>query len=83
MSATGDQAGTGAMLDAEEAHSRIFAHDPGEGEALWWLGMLATIKATGEQTGGQSSRRDTRPRGLRERAARPSSRGRRFLHPRR
>ena len=26
-----------------------------EGEALWWLGMLATIKATGEQTGGRYS----------------------------
>jgi mannose-6-phosphate isomerase-like protein (cupin superfamily) len=55
MSATGDQAWTGAMLDAEEAHGRIFAYDSGEGEALWWLGMLATIKATGEQTDGQSS----------------------------
>ena len=55
MSATGDQAGTGAMLDAEEARSRIFAHDPGEGEAWWWLGMLATIKASAERTGGQYS----------------------------
>ena len=32
---------------------RPFAHEPGEGEALWWIGMLATIKATKEQTGGQ------------------------------
>ncbi len=37
----------------EEAKSRIFALDPGEGEALWWMGGLATIKATSEQTGGQ------------------------------
>jgi hypothetical protein len=56
MSSAEDQARTGAMLNAEEeAQSRTFAHEPGEGEALWWLGMLATIKATGEQTGGQSS----------------------------
>jgi mannose-6-phosphate isomerase-like protein (cupin superfamily) len=38
---------------AEEATSRIFALEPGEGEALWWFGGLATIKATGEQTGGR------------------------------
>jgi quercetin dioxygenase-like cupin family protein len=37
---------------AEEAASRIFSRDPGEGEALWWMGGLATIKATKEQTGG-------------------------------
>ena len=43
------------MPNAEEVQSRIFAHDPGAGEAWWWLGMLATIKATGEQTGGQFS----------------------------
>src|SRR5918997_404369 len=54
MSATEDQARTGAMLDAEEdAASRTFAHEPGEGEAWWWFGLLATIKATSEQTGGQ------------------------------
>ncbi len=54
MSATEDQARTGATLDAQEAAaSRTFAHEPGEGEALWWIGMLATIKATKEQTGGQ------------------------------
>ena len=55
MSATEDQVRTGAILNAEEAQSRTFAHEPGEGEAFWWLGMLATIKATKEQTGGQSS----------------------------
>ncbi len=42
------------MLHAEvEAASRTFAHEPGEGEAMWWVGLLATIKATAEQTGGQ------------------------------
>jgi mannose-6-phosphate isomerase-like protein (cupin superfamily) len=56
MSSTEDRARTGPMLDAqEEAQSRTFAHEPGEGEALWWLGMLATIKTTAEQTGGQYS----------------------------
>jgi quercetin dioxygenase-like cupin family protein len=56
MSSTEDQASTEAMLNAEgEAASRTFAHVPGEGEALWWFGMLATVKATAEQTGGQYS----------------------------
>jgi quercetin dioxygenase-like cupin family protein len=55
MSATEEPARTGVMLDAEEAQSRTFAHEPGEGEALWWFGLLATIKATKEQTGGRSS----------------------------
>jgi mannose-6-phosphate isomerase-like protein (cupin superfamily) len=56
MSSTEDQARMGAGLSAEgEAQSRTFAREPGEGEALWWLGMLATIKATGEQTGGRYS----------------------------
>jgi mannose-6-phosphate isomerase-like protein (cupin superfamily) len=41
------------MFDAEGAASRTFAHEPGEGEALWWFGLLATIKATKEQTGGR------------------------------
>ena len=54
MSSTVDQARIGTTLDAQEdAASRTFAHEPGEGEALWWIGMLATIKATTEQTGGQ------------------------------
>jgi quercetin dioxygenase-like cupin family protein len=54
LSSTEDQARTGATLDAQEdAASRTFAYEPGEGEALWWIGMLATIKATAEQTGGQ------------------------------
>ena len=56
MLSTEDQARTGAMLNAEgEAKSRTFAHDQGEGEALWWLGMLATMKTSGEQTGGRYS----------------------------
>jgi quercetin dioxygenase-like cupin family protein len=38
---------------AEQATSRIFALDPGEGEAWWWMGGLATVKATAEQTGGR------------------------------
>ncbi len=54
MSSTEDRARTGATLDAQEdAASRPFAHEPAEGEALWWIGMLATIKATAEQTGGR------------------------------
>jgi mannose-6-phosphate isomerase-like protein (cupin superfamily) len=36
-----------------EAASRTFAQDPGDGEAWWWFGELATVKATGEQTGGR------------------------------
>ena len=54
MSSTEDQARKEAMLNAEEvAASRTFAHEPGEGEALWWFGVLATIKATAEQTDGR------------------------------
>ena len=53
MSSSEDQARTEAMLNAEgEAAIRTFAHEPGEGEARWWFGLLATIKATKEQTGG-------------------------------
>ncbi len=29
------------------------AHGPGEGEALWFLGTLALVKATAESTGGR------------------------------
>jgi quercetin dioxygenase-like cupin family protein len=54
MSATEYRARTGATLDVQEdAASRTFAHEPGEGEALWWIGLLATVKATKEQTGGR------------------------------
>jgi mannose-6-phosphate isomerase-like protein (cupin superfamily) len=54
MSSTEDQGRKEALLNAEEdGASRTFAHDSGEGEAWWWYGLLATIKATEEQTGGQ------------------------------
>jgi mannose-6-phosphate isomerase-like protein (cupin superfamily) len=53
MSSAEDQARMGAVLNAEVAASRTFAHEPGEGEAWWWVGVLATIKATKEQTGGR------------------------------
>jgi quercetin dioxygenase-like cupin family protein len=32
---------------------RAFGLEDGEGEARWWLGGLATVKATGEETGGR------------------------------
>jgi mannose-6-phosphate isomerase-like protein (cupin superfamily) len=38
---------------APEAASRTFAVGRDEGEARWWMGGLATIKATAEQTGGR------------------------------
>src|SRR5918994_6956993 len=53
MSSTEDQARKEALLNAEDAASRTFAHEPGEGEAWWWFGVLATVKATAEQTGGR------------------------------
>jgi mannose-6-phosphate isomerase-like protein (cupin superfamily) len=31
---------------------RAYGFEQGEGEARWWLGGLATIKATGKETGG-------------------------------
>jgi quercetin dioxygenase-like cupin family protein len=43
----------GIMPDAEDAASSTFAHEPDEGEGWWWFGVLATIKATAEQTGGR------------------------------
>src|ERR671911_1516548 len=53
MSSTEDQASKEVLISTEDAASRTFAHEPGEGEALWWFGVLATVKATGEQTGGR------------------------------
>jgi mannose-6-phosphate isomerase-like protein (cupin superfamily) len=54
MASTEDQAPREAVLDAEEdARSRTFAVGSDEGDARWWFGGLATIKATKEQTGGQ------------------------------
>jgi len=55
MSSTEDQARKEVLMDAEDTASRAFAHGPGEGEAWWWFGNLATIKAIGEQTGGRYS----------------------------
>ena len=55
MSSREDQAQKEALLNAEDAASRAFAHEPGGGEAWWWFGVLATIKATAEQTGRQYS----------------------------
>jgi mannose-6-phosphate isomerase-like protein (cupin superfamily) len=43
----------GVVLDQQgDAQSRTFAVGSDEGEARWWFGGLATIKATKEQTGG-------------------------------
>jgi mannose-6-phosphate isomerase-like protein (cupin superfamily) len=53
MSSTEDRAPKEALLNTEEAASRTFAHEPDEGEAWWWFGVLATIKATAEHTGGR------------------------------
>src|SRR5215204_381955 len=54
MQSMEDQASKEALLNAaEDAESRTFAHGPSEGEAWWWVGVLATIKATSEQTGGR------------------------------
>ena len=53
MASTEDQAPREAVLDATgDAQSRTFAVGSDEGEARWWFGGLATIKATKEQTGG-------------------------------
>jgi quercetin dioxygenase-like cupin family protein len=54
MVSSQEQASKEVLANAEaDVASRTFAYEPGEGEALWWIGMLATIKATAEQTGGQ------------------------------
>jgi quercetin dioxygenase-like cupin family protein len=54
MVSSREQVSKEVLANAEaDAASRTFAHESGEGEALWWIGMLATIKATAEQTGGQ------------------------------
>lgn len=39
-------------MDAETT-VRVYGLGDGEGEARWWLGGLATIKATGKETGGR------------------------------
>lgn len=38
---------------ATEAEVTGYGLEPGQGEARWWLGGLATIKATGRETGGR------------------------------
>jgi len=54
MVSSQEQASKEVLANAEAGMaSRAFAYEPGEGEAWWWIGMLATIKATAEQTGGQ------------------------------
>jgi quercetin dioxygenase-like cupin family protein len=41
------------LMNEDIAASRAFGLEDGEGEARWWLGVsLATIKATGKETGG-------------------------------
>jgi mannose-6-phosphate isomerase-like protein (cupin superfamily) len=53
MAYTEDRAPKGVVVDAEgDARSRTFAVGSEEGEARWWFGGLATIKATGKETGG-------------------------------
>ena len=37
----------------EDVATRAYALREGEGEARWWLGGLATVKATGKETGGR------------------------------
>ena len=42
------------MNDEDGGAARTFGLKEGEGEAWWWLGVtLATIKATGKETGGR------------------------------
>jgi mannose-6-phosphate isomerase-like protein (cupin superfamily) len=56
MSYAEELAAKEALFDAEEvdaAASRTFAHEQDEGEAWWWVGVLASIKATKEQTDGR------------------------------
>jgi quercetin dioxygenase-like cupin family protein len=40
-------------MDDEDGAARTFGLEGGEGEARWWGGGLATIKATGKETGGR------------------------------
>ncbi len=37
----------------EDVATRTYAHREGEGEARWWMGGLATVKATGKETDGR------------------------------
>jgi quercetin dioxygenase-like cupin family protein len=42
-----------SMDEDNDAVSRTFGLEEGEGEARWWLGGLATVKATGKETDGR------------------------------
>jgi quercetin dioxygenase-like cupin family protein len=55
MSSITRQAATILDAEANDAAASAIALAPGEGEALWFLGELATVKATGETTGGRVS----------------------------
>ncbi len=39
-------------MNEQEVAERVFGLEEGEGNARWWGGGLATIKATGKETGG-------------------------------
>ena len=40
-------------MNQVDAAARAFGLDEGEGEARWWMGGLATVKATGKETDGR------------------------------
>jgi mannose-6-phosphate isomerase-like protein (cupin superfamily) len=40
-------------MDEQGVAERVFGLKEGEGQARWWLGGLATIKATGKETDGR------------------------------
>jgi quercetin dioxygenase-like cupin family protein len=48
-----DQGRERSMNPDEGAASRTYGLKEGEGEARWWLGGLATVKATGKETDGR------------------------------
>jgi mannose-6-phosphate isomerase-like protein (cupin superfamily) len=41
------------MMNQVNAAARAFGLKEGEGEARWWMGGLATVKATGKETDGR------------------------------
>src|SRR5919107_5099892 len=40
-------------MNQADSVARAFGLDEGEGEARWWMGGLATVKATGKETDGR------------------------------
>src|ERR687893_380796 len=40
-------------MNQVDGAARAFGLDKGEGEARWWMGGLATVKATGKETDGR------------------------------